>query len=77
MAPSKATSLSPFKVVYGIDPLSPLDLTPRPLDQKPSTDATVRVEQIKKVHELVRSRIKKTNEAYQAHGNKNKKQVLF
>ena len=28
IAPSKATGLSPFKVVYGIDPLSPLDLTP-------------------------------------------------
>ena len=25
---SKATDLSPFKVVYVIDPLSPLDLTP-------------------------------------------------
>jgi len=31
-APSKATGLSPFKVVYGLDPLSLLDLTPRPLD---------------------------------------------
>jgi len=27
-ASSKATGLSPFKVVYGIDPLSPIDLTP-------------------------------------------------
>lgn len=27
-APSKATCLSPFKVVYGIDAISPLDLTP-------------------------------------------------
>jgi len=26
---NKVTSLFPFKVVYGIDPLSPLDLTPR------------------------------------------------
>ena len=34
--PSKATSLSPFKVVYETDPLSPLDLIPRSLDQKPS-----------------------------------------
>ena len=34
-APSKATGLSPFKVVYGIDPLSPNDLTPRPQDQNP------------------------------------------
>jgi len=30
-APNKATGLSPFKMVYGIDPISPLDLTQRPL----------------------------------------------
>jgi len=45
-APSTATRLSPFKVVYGLDPLSPLDLTPRPLDQKLSADAAPRVEEI-------------------------------
>ena len=74
--PSKATGLSPFKVVYGIDPLGPLDLIPRLFDQKPYPDAAVRVKQIKKVHELVRSKIEKTNEAYQAHANKHKKQVV-
>jgi len=26
-APRKATGLSPFKVVHGIDPITPLDLT--------------------------------------------------
>jgi len=34
-ASSKATRISPFKVVDGIDPLGPLDLVPRPLDQNP------------------------------------------
>jgi len=34
-APSKATGLSPFKVVYGTDPLSPNDLTPRPKTKSP------------------------------------------
>jgi len=51
----------PFKVVYGIDPLSPLDLTLRPLDQQPSVDVVGRVEEIQKIHELVRGRIEKTN----------------
>ena len=37
-APSKDTGLSPFKVVYGLDPLAPLDLVARPQDQKPSAD---------------------------------------
>ena len=54
-APSKATGLSPFKVVYGIDPLSPNDLTPRPQDQKPHVDATQRVKDIQMLHELVKT----------------------
>ena len=76
-APSKATSLSPFKVAYGIEPISPLDLTPRPLDEKPSADAASRVEEIQKIHELVRSRIEKTHTSYQAQANKQKKKVVF
>ena len=64
--PSKATGLSPFKVVYDINPLSPNDLTPRPQDQKPHVDATTRVKEIQKLHELVKARIEKTNAAYEA-----------
>jgi len=41
---NRATGLSPFKVVYRIDPLGPLDLIPRSFDQKPHPDAAVRVE---------------------------------
>jgi len=76
-APGKATSLSPFKVVYGIDPISLLDPTPRPLDKKPSVDTASRVEEIQKIHELVRSIIEKTNASYQAQANKHKKKVVL
>jgi len=55
--PSKATGVSPFKVVYGLDPLGPLDLIPRPLDQKPSAVVEQRVVEITKLHEQVRARI--------------------
>jgi len=47
MAPSKTNALSPFKIVYGIEPLSTLDLIPRPLDEKSSVEASKRVEEIK------------------------------
>jgi len=40
---SKATGLSPSKMVYGIDPLGPLDLILKPLDRKPTVDAQLRV----------------------------------
>jgi len=76
-APSKVASLSPFKVVYGIDPLSPINLTPWPLDQKPSADATVRVEEIQKLYELVKTRIKKRNTSYEAQANKHRRKIVF
>jgi len=62
--------------VYGIDPLSPIDLTPRPLDQKPSVDAAARVEEIQKFHELVKARIEKTNASYEAQANKHRRKVV-
>jgi len=50
-APNKSTSLSLFKVVYEVDPLCPLNLILRPLDQKPSVDTSKRVQEIQKLHE--------------------------
>jgi len=76
-APSKATGLLPFKMVYKIDPLSPIDLTPRPLAQKPSMDAAARVEEIQKLYELVKARIENTNASYEAQANKHKKKMVF
>ena len=35
-AQSKATRMSIFKIVYGVDPLSPLDLVRKAMDEKPS-----------------------------------------
>jgi len=64
-------------VVYGIDPLGPLDLIPQSFDQKPHPDAAARVEQIKKVHELVRSKIEKSNETYQPQANKHRRKIAF
>jgi len=65
-APSKAIALSPFKVVYEFDPLSSLDLVPRPMDQKPNIDASNRVEEVQKLHEQVKGKIEKHNISYQA-----------
>ena len=33
-APNKTTGASPFKVVYGVDPLRPPDLVPKAMDKK-------------------------------------------
>jgi len=42
-APSKTTRIFSLKVVYGVEPLSPLDLIPSPMDQKPNVEASKRV----------------------------------
>ena len=77
MAPSKTTGLSPFKIVYGVEPLSALDLTPRSLNEKPSVEASKRVEEIKHLHQQDKLRIEKSNASYQAQANKHKKRVVF
>ena len=76
-APNWTTGTSPFKVVYGIDPLGPLDLVPRPLDQRPSAEANQRVEEIKKLHERVSDRIDKMNANYLAQANKGQRRKVF
>jgi len=68
---------SSFKIVYGIEPLSPVDLIPTPLDEKPSVEASKRVDEIKRLHEQVRLKIKKSNASYQAQANKHKRRVVF
>jgi len=77
MAPSKTTGLSPFKAVYSVEPLSPLDLIPRPLDGKPSVEADKRVEEIKCLHERVKEKIEKSNASYQTQANKHQRKVVF
>jgi len=69
-APNRTTGISPFKMVYGIDHIGPLDLVPRPLDQKPSVEVDQRVEEIKKLHERVKDRMEKINTTYSAQANK-------
>ena len=63
-AASKTTRMSPFKFVYGIDPLSPLDLVPRAMNDKRSVEASKRVEEIQILHELVKIKIEKSKASY-------------
>jgi len=51
--------MSPFKIVYWVEPLSPLDLVPRAMDKRPSVEASKREEEIKILHEQVKMKIKK------------------
>jgi len=65
--------MSPFKVVYGFDPLSSLDLVPRAMNEKSSVEARKRVEEIQKLHELVTKKIEKANASYRNQANRYKR----
>ena len=53
------TGKSPFEVVYGFTPLSPLDILPLPLQERTNMDASARVNHLKKMHEDTRHTIER------------------
>ena len=76
-APSKATGLSPFQVVYGFNPCTPIDLTPLPTPTKFSWEAEKRVKEIQELHAQVRARIERVNDQTKDRVNKHRKKVHF
>jgi len=61
----KTTNISPFEVVYGFDPLTPLDLLPLP---NPHTfvhkEGATKAEFVKKMHERIKEQIQQQIEKY-------------
>ncbi|GKU93032.1 hypothetical protein SLEP1_g6670 [Rubroshorea leprosula] len=49
-----ATNYSPFEVVYGFNPLNPLDLLSLPIDEQASLDVKKKAEVVKQLHERER-----------------------
>jgi len=62
--------MSPFKVVYGIEPLSPMD-------SKPNVEATRRVQEIQELYKNIKGKIEPSNAFYQAQANKHRRQIIF
>jgi hypothetical protein len=68
---------SPFEIVYGFNPLTPLNLLPLPVNERTSLDGQKKVEMVKKLHESVRQHIEKKNEQYATKANKGHREVIF
>jgi hypothetical protein len=73
----RSTGMSPFLVVYGRNPFTPLDLTPLPAAEHYSTEGADRSEQIKSLHKQVREKIENNNIVYQRRANLHRKKVVF
>ena len=74
---NQATGKCPFEVVYGVWPLSPLDLVPSSSKSQFSADANQRAKEIKKLHEQVRASIEKQNLRHKVQKDKHRKQRVF
>ncbi|GKV30808.1 hypothetical protein SLEP1_g39583 [Rubroshorea leprosula] len=72
-----ATNCSPFAVLYGFNPLTPLDLLPLPIDEQASLDGKKKAEAVKQLHERVRQNIEQRTEQYAKQANKGRKKVVF
>jgi hypothetical protein len=69
------TKVSPFQVVYGFNPRSPIDLLPLPPSETTYFDASQRSESILNMHETTKLNIEKMNEKYRIAAGKGRKEV--
>jgi hypothetical protein len=71
------TDYSPFEIVYGFNPLTPLDLIPFPVDEKVSLDGNQKAQVVKDLHAKIQQQIEKKNEQYANKVNSGRKLVRF
>ncbi|KAL5801030.1 hypothetical protein ACOSQ3_032662 [Xanthoceras sorbifolium] len=72
-----ATHFSPFEIVYGFNPLTPLDLLPLPVTEHVNLDGKKKAEFVKQIHEKTRQNIERRTEQYANQANKGRKKVVF
>ena len=72
-----ATKFSPFEIVYGFNPLTPLDLSPLPMSEHLNLDGKKKAEFVKQNHEKARLNIERRIEQYAKQANKGHRHVVF
>ncbi|KAL4348807.1 hypothetical protein GQ457_17G008680 [Hibiscus cannabinus] len=72
-----ATNMSPFEVVYGYNPTTPLDMLPLSFEQVMNKDGQTKAEFVKKMHQQVKENLEKRTRQYETRANKGKKRVTF
>jgi len=72
-----ATKMTPFEVVYGRNPLTPLDLTPYPRKDTDSPTADRLADYIKELHTRTRTQLERKAAQYAAQKNKGRRRIVF
>ena len=74
----KTTNISPFEVVYGFNPLTPLDLLLLPNPQTfMHKEGATKAEFVKKMYEKVKAQIQQQAKKYVKYNNKGKREIIF
>ena len=74
----QTTNLSPFEVVYGFQPLTPLNILPLPDSSSLFYKKGIfRAEFVKKFHEKIKERIEKQTKKHVEYNNKRRKEINF
>jgi hypothetical protein len=71
------TQLCPFEVIYGLKPITPLDMLPLPIQERVNMEASKRTDFVWKIHEKTKEAMKKKGKYNADHVNKKRKKVLF
>ena len=71
------TKFSPFEIVYGFYPLTPLDLSPLPMSMHVNLDNKKKAEFVKKIHEKARLNIERRTKQYAKQANRGHRHVVF
>ncbi|KAL1194506.1 RNA-directed DNA polymerase-like protein [Cardamine amara subsp. amara] len=72
-----ATKQSPFEIVYGFNPLTPLDLSPLPQAVYSSSTGETKAEFVKKLHQRVKENLEKKMDKYKQQADKGRKEITF
>ena len=72
-----ATKMSPFEVVYGFNPITPLDMLPLPYEQVTNRDGQSKADYVKKLHQQVKDNLERRTQQYEKQANKGRKRVTF
>ncbi|XP_071909695.1 uncharacterized protein [Coffea arabica] len=71
------THYSPFEIVYGFNPLTPLDLTPLPVHERVNLDGKNKAAYVRELHTKVRANIEKRTLQYIQSANKGRRKMVF
>jgi hypothetical protein len=71
------TAYSPFEIVYGFNPLTPLDILPLSTNEFVNLDGKQKAEYVKDLHAKVRANIERKNKQYATQANKSRTKIVF